>query len=780
MLKRMTGRHGVVAEVLVDESFDKGVLPEGWYTDTAYPKYAKREWDCKNWDGVIVPLPHDGWKDLCVGVEFEQVVPGATVYCGADGKMGMGMVLDGPAWARQAISDGGNTLLESSAQIKTTGGRVLIAFEWTQEAMVVYADGVPVMSTGNIRKSARAGQIHMGIRGAVVKRMVVYGKSLGEKVEEPKQIVKGYPFEVTVDFNDDLMAAPWTQKTFDALFKEMKSWGALKVSWIDLGRAVDHYFDNAPLSIADHARETMQNVGDIFTCAVKTAHANGMELHGIFKPYDMAIAGFTVPPTHPEAGAKNRIKQIGGSQSWATKMACENRHLMMSRKPGVWGPAINETWTRIDLVKDDDAPAGISLADVKLIVSDDNHRFRAYEGPIKASEVVEEYPVYKSTPSGPVPTGAKRRARVLRLEGLVIKEAFVAIEVAGAKRSFSNRLCDLLHVFGEKGEERRMTYGFTARKAGLQALFDASAGSVQKASVGPEGGFEFNRYPGAPSEAGTSGADPIIAPIALDRGSPSYIALARGKDMSPVGAMSPCFKETRELWMGWIKAMLDAGADGIDIRPGGHHSDVSWIEYGFEEPVREEMLKRTGVDIWQTDDFDYDLWRRIRGEGYTQFIREASALVRARGKKLTLHIDGHFDNPPGYGGAMNLVCDWRSWINDGLVDIVTGKSLWPGAHFSRQVVEAAHAKGIPVTYAPYCNNFFEDRRTPNHIGDSPAGCHVPVERHIKWGKGYGYDSFLFYEEASAIWAGRDETVFFRPNAGPVKDVFVREFGEGRV
>jgi len=69
-------------------------------------------------------------------------------------------------------------------------------------------------------------------------------------------------------------------------------------------------------------------------------------------------------------------------------------------------------------------------------------------------------------------------------------------------------------------------------------------------------------------------------------------------------------------------------ADGIDIRQGHHHSDFAWIEYGFEEPVRTEMLQRTGVDIWETDEFDYDLWRRIRGEGWTQFVREASAVVR--------------------------------------------------------------------------------------------------------------------------------------------------------
>lgn len=788
-----------LSALILEETFEAGALPAGWYTDTAYPKYAKGAWDCKAWDGVVVPLPSDEWEWVSVEVEVEEVAAGTTVHCGADGRTGMNLVVGGGTNARHSIGDGGNTLVESKVPVALSGGRMVLEFQWTPREMAMWADGKEIASTANLRKDARVGQIHLGIRGCVVKGFKVYGEerqgSPGSRVPSPASKkerphptsfpegegvgTRSYPLEVTVDFNDDLIPTPWTQKTFDALFAELKSWGASKVSWIDLGREEDHYFDHGPYTIGEHGRQTFKNVGDIFTCAVKGAHAQGMELYGIFKPYDMAIAGITVPPNHPDAGAKNRIRQIGGSLGWATKMACENRGLMMSRKPGAYGAAVNEVWTRIDLVKDDDAADGIGLADVSFIVSEDNDRYYAYEGPVKASEVVEEYPVYKSTPSGPVATGVKRRVRVMRFEGLRIKEPFMAIQVKGVPgngRTFANRLCDLIHVFGEKGEETRMTYGFAARKAGHQALFDASAVSVQKAVVGPEGGFEFNRYPGAPSEAGTSGADPIIAPIALDRGAVSYIALAKGKDRSPVAAMSPCFKETRDLWMGWIKAMLDSGADGIDIRPGGHHSDIAWIEYGFEAPVREEMLARTGVDIWATDDFNYDVWRKVRGDGYTQFIREASAVVRARGKKLTVHIDGHFDGPPGLGGAMNLVCDWRKWIDEGLVDSITGKSLWPGNVLSRQVLEAAHAKGIPVTYCPYLNNFFEDRSTMNHIGDSPKGCHVPVDRHIAWGKAFGYDGFVFYEEASALWAGADETVFFRPNAGPVKDVVRKWWG----
>jgi hypothetical protein len=517
-------------------------------------------------------------------------------------------------------------------------------------------------------------------------------------------------------------------------------------------------------------------VGDIFTAAVNHAHREGLELVGILKPFDMAIHGFSWPPFSEMARQHGRIFKIGGAAYWSTHMAADNQPLIMARKPSAWGPALQATWTRIDLVKEDDGECPLKPSDIAILVSDDNDTFRPYAGPLAARGLVEDYPVYASTPSGVMPTAEKRAARVFRFEGLDIREPFVALQVTGSARSFVNRLCDLVHVFGKTGEETRLTYGLSPRRADHTSQFNNSPADTPAAPLaGPQGGFEFNRYPGSPSGSLTCGGDPLVTPLALDRGAPSFVAFARGKDRGTLSILSPSFPETRALWMTWVTAMLDAGADGIDIRPGHHNSDFAWIEYGFEQPVRDAMLKRTGVDIWETDDFDRDLWSRIRGEGWTQFIREASAVVRGRGKTLTLHVDGHYDSAPGTGGAMNITYDWRTWFAEGLMDRVTGKSLWPQSSLALEVLALAHAKGIPVSYAPYCNNFFEDRRTTNHIGDSPAGCEKPVERLIDWGRKAGFDSFLFYECASALRAKPDGTIGFRKNSEPLREVLRKRF-----
>jgi len=774
-------------QTIIDEHFPAGTLPASWYTDTPAPKCSAGAWDCTTGDGVFLPLPHDAWSGLRLHVELTDITGNATAFAGTDNRTSLAIALGNRANLRHQAGDGGFIITQSATPVPVERGSLRLTFEWTADTMRVSSGDLEIIAAPNLRRSARVGSFQLGFRGCVVRRIVVEGEALPMIPAAPRTIRDDFPLEVTVDFNDDLMPTAWTRQTFTSLFTELKSWGTRRVSWIDLGREKDGYFDFAPLGIGPHGQQTFRNVGDIFTAAVETAHAHNIELYGLFKPYDMAIAGITCPPLSDIAKRCGRIARIGGSLGWATHLAADHQHLIMARKPSAHGPARQPVWTRVDLVKDDDLPAAITPDDIAIIVSDDNETFREYAGPITRREVVEEYPVYRSTPSGPIPTKQLRRSRVFRFDGLNLREPFVAIQVKGDARSFSNRLCDLVHVFGHSalggrsgGEETHLTYGLLPRRADYQAMFMESPDSphLPRATVGPQGGFEFNRYPGSPSAAMMSGGDPIVTPLTLDRGAVSYIALARGKDRGPLAVLSPSFPETRALWMTWITAMLDAGADGIDIRPGHHHSDFAWIEYGFEQPVRDEMLRRTGVDIWATDDFDHHLWRQVRGEGWTQFLREVSALVRGRGKKLALHIDNYFDNPPNAGGAMNIVADWRTWLEEGLADVVTGKSLWPESSMAREVLTLAHAKGVPVHYDPYCNNFFEDRRTMNHVGDSPAGCHVPVERLIEWGKHAGYDGFTFYECASALRATADGAVNFRRNAEPLREVMRRHFGGG--
>src|SRR5262249_46085303 len=137
-------------------------------------------------------------------------------------------------------------------------------------------------------------------------------------------------------------------------------------------------------------------------------------------------------------------------------------------------------------------------------------------------------------------------------------------------------------------------------------------------------GVEFNATPGFCS-AIFPGYDFIRESWSFDSRD-GILAIARGKDSGPIAVLSPSFPETPEWWLSWLRECFEAGADGIELRVRNHNHDFAWAEYGFERPVRDEFLKRHGVDIWETDDFDKAAWRRLRGEAYTEFCREAKKL----------------------------------------------------------------------------------------------------------------------------------------------------------
>jgi len=66
----------------------------------------------------------------------------------------------------------------------------------------------------------------------------------------------------------------------------------------------------------------------------------------------------------------------------------------------------------------------------------------------------------------------------------------------------------------------------------------------------------------------------------------------------------------------------------VDIRITNHNSILDWAEYGFNQPVVDEYLRRYGVDP-QVDSFDKEKLRRLRGEFYTAFLEKAAALWMA-------------------------------------------------------------------------------------------------------------------------------------------------------
>jgi hypothetical protein len=373
------------------------------------------------------------------------------------------------------------------------------------------------------------------------------------------------------------------------------------------------------------------------------------------------------------------------------------------------------------LVKEDDKCCAFSVDDVRIYVSDDNYKYRLYDGPIVREEVIE---------SSPESVKPKRQdSRIYRFSGLNISSKYIAISTDSRAGSFVNTLENLVQVFGENGREHNITYGLGLRHDSSKFL-----GSDEV------GGIEFDTYPGTPSALYGGGFDAILEPFIFDSGS-GIIGIARGKDSGALTILSPWFPEVRQWWLSWVQDILDAGADGVEIRNDSHCSDLAWSEYGFEKPVVDEFYKRYGVNILETDDFNRADLRRIRGEAYTQFYREARKIISDHGKLMGLHISntaGGCDVEQGTPTEMHW--DWRTWIKEGLADSVTLKGVWPSSKLGQEILSQMHSIGREVIYCPFIIYYVDGKGYGKKL----------IESLIKVAQAEDCDGYQLYEGEAVI------------------------------
>src|SRR5262249_13897270 len=113
---------------------------------------------------------------------------------------------------------------------------------------------------------------------------------------------------------------------------------------------------------------------------------------------------------------------------------------------------------------------------------------------------------------------------------------------------------------------------------------------------------------------------------------------------------------------------LKAGVDGVSIRTYCHHNGpMHYLKFAFAQPVLETFRSLYGRNPELRDD-DYIKIRSIRGDFYTQFIAQASKLVRSKGKKFSVEVESGTEVPSTMSVRMQLPQQWDRWIKDGLLD----------------------------------------------------------------------------------------------------------------
>ncbi len=153
-------------------------------------------------------------------------------------------------------------------------------------------------------------------------------------------------------------------------------------------------------------------------------------------------------------------------------------------------------------------------------------------------------------------------------------------------------------------------------------------------------------------------------------------------------------------WLHCLREMIAAGVDGVDIREENHCTHTDEPEaYGFNQVVLERC--RQGTNLREEVS-------RVRGEAYTDFLRQAHALLTAHGVRLRYHVNmDHFRADPPTARALaypaNIYFAWREWITQGFLDEAVLRSYHLRTAmlddpFGREITATCGDAGVPISF----------------------------------------------------------------------------------
>jgi len=178
-------------------------------------------------------------------------------------------------------------------------------------------------------------------------------------------------------------------------------------------------------------------------------------------------------------------------------------------------------------------------------------------------------------------------------------------------------------------------------------------------------------YGGLPDYGGTK-EWPYFSQIRLTLEHPEWMPIDRYGFRRQNGPIELSYPEARKALIDMYLEYLKAGNyDGITFFTYAENYGIRFEdEFGFNQPIVDEYKRRYGVDI-RSQAFDEPLWRYLRGEYVTQFLREIKTALSPHGKKLGVVLDPQEPNFPQrkFGGtftAGRIYLDWEHWVREGL------------------------------------------------------------------------------------------------------------------
>lgn len=555
-------------------------------------------------------------------------------------------------------------------------------------------------------------------------------------------------FHLTIDFLDDVenAARPFTPANMDEMMSYFAEIGISRLYWI-------HYHD----ALLGHGVADTRKTA--LAWAVEAAHRHGMQFFTQLRVFETGLTHTYLPHCITLPDGVRTIQNLQGRSMSVSPFVIEHPQLRIRRRPGAYLEASQREVTTIKLVKSDPHPTRLSGDDLEIWVSRINGNFERYAGSRSYANAIED-------------RGGKK-VRVLTFSGLSIGAEYRYIMVNSCLQDdhpeFVNYDDSLMELYDGDGARIPSLWdrGIYSRQMARRMLRLAACdlhGDFEKFEQYVPG-EDFGTKPERMSFVFNGGSKPVLR--ALDGlNVPPWrdgrVVHAKGKNEYLPGSLHPVYPEVRAYWIEWVRASIAAGADGVDIRILNHSSWTSEKEeYGFNDLVIEEYRKRHSYV--KTDEIPFKEVRKINGEYFTQFLREASRELHKHNLPLQAHVCSYLGSEERIRNCSNnylyqFVFEWERWLEEPIVDSVLLKP--PAASYAKdripeadeldflyRVAGIAHSKGKKVWFESRLPNARE--RSDN---SDPALEEAQIRRRIDLGwHNENIDGINLYEGASIIW-----------------------------
>lgn len=574
-------------------------------------------------------------------------------------------------------------------------------------AVLLSLDGELVLETKDPRDSEPIFSLEYFIPESItVREVIVKGKSAALK-GIPLRKSRSYNLHMCMDFFDDLLPAPWTERTLRETMGIYSRYNIKRLYFIDHGGFQsgfwDHYHDSAGHRLEGNVRRTFENLGDILPAVTAAGHNEGIEVYGLFKPQECGMA-LTYPFGSEEARKFGKVPRLDGAMWWATDFVAKHPEMRLERDMRPVPQDLDKRIVgRIVLSAEKGLKAAFDPRRIRLLVSNDNGAYAPYAGPMEIR--------------------VEGKEKII-LDRLSIKEKFMALTVQGeATRTFGNTLRNLIEAYDLEGRKLPLSY----------------ASLTHPRNLPPEQGSFVYDYP-----VDTVGE--MDNYFWLDSG--RTLGIAKGWERYICGVLCEAYPEVRDWWMELIEYYIKSGVDGVDIRDQVHSRTFDWDVFGFNKPLVEAFREKHGVDILN-EPFRREDLRRLRGEYYTGFLRRAHQRLKASGKKTHLHVSSRMKSPDWHT-ELDLYQDLEGWLREGLVDELTMKMSFLTGEVAAKSLETARELGLPVNYCPFMNGV---------PGQSNAK--AIVNSLVRQALDNGADGYIIYENAVFLEAQKNGGVNIR-------------------